>query len=144
VIGSSIQLQGGESYGKVEDFVFNDDGCIDYVVVNRDDRYALMPWSMANVNWGRRVVTYDVAPAAVQPLFFARDAWPKVTDPAFGQRMTKAFGSRAVRRQVLRPAPDAPPGAGVPPVVPPPGPDGPDKVKIKEKRNGDVKVKVKD
>ncbi len=112
IVGSSVLLQDGVSYGKVEDIVLNEDGCIEYVVVTREDRYALMPWSVARVDYGKRAVTFDVQPQAVQPLFFARDAWPNVSDPQFGSRVQEAFGPRAVRRGVrqesVRPGPDAP------------------------------------
>jgi hypothetical protein len=78
------------------------------VVVAREDRYALMPWGVATVDYGRRSVVFDVTPQVVQPLFFARDAWPDVADPQFGRRVQDAFGPRAIRRESARPAPDAP------------------------------------
>jgi sporulation protein YlmC with PRC-barrel domain len=112
VIGSSVLLQDGVSYGKVEDIVLNEDGCIEYVVVAREDRYALMPWGVARVDYGQRAVIFDVTPQVVQPLFFARDAWPDVADPQFGRRVQDAFGAREVRREVrkesVRPGPDSP------------------------------------
>ena len=111
IIGSSVLLQDGVNYGKVEDIVLNEDGCIEYVVVSREDRYALMPWGVATVDYGRRAVVFDVTPQVVQPLFFARDAWPDVADPQFSRRVQDAFGPRAVcevRRESVRPGPDAP------------------------------------
>ncbi len=160
VIGSSVLLQDGVNYGKVEDIVLNEDGCIEYVVVSREDRYALMPWAVARVDYGRRAVIFDVTPQVVQPLFFARDAWPNVADPQFGRRVGDVFGPRAVRREVQgRPGrgTDAPPsaepskakaqgrpgrGSDVPPPAEPPkardkerGPDAPppaDRPKAKE------------
>jgi sporulation protein YlmC with PRC-barrel domain len=135
IIGSDVRLQGGNSYGKVEDVILNDSGGIDYVVVARDGRYALFPWNAADVNYGKRVVTYDVAPQAVQPLFFARDQWPNISDQRFTTRMREVFpNARAVRREALRPA------AGV---LPPGAPAGGEKVKVKE-QGGGVKVKVKE
>lgn len=100
IIGSSVLLQDNASYGKVEDIVLNEDGCIEYVVVSREDRYALMPWGVATVDYGQRTVVFDVTPQVVQPLFFARDAWPNVADPQFNRRVGDAFGPRAIRREV--------------------------------------------
>ncbi len=112
IIGSSVLLQDSVNYGKVEDIVLNEDGCIEYVVVSRQEQYALMPWSVARVDYGQRAVIFDVTPQVVQPLFFARDAWPNVADPQFGRRVGDAFGPRAVRRQVqgqsVRPGTDTP------------------------------------
>jgi len=101
IIGSNIRLQGGTSYGRVEDIVLNEDGVVEYLVVSREGSYALLPWSAARVDYGQRVVTYDVTPQVVQPLFFTREAWPNYSDPQFTTRIRSAF-PRAVRREVRR------------------------------------------
>src|SRR3954468_19681265 len=75
VIGSTIRLQDGVSYGRVVDIVLNEDGYAEYLVVSQEGRYGLLPWSAARVDFGQRVITYDVAPQAVQTLFFAPNAW---------------------------------------------------------------------
>lgn len=159
LIGSNVRLQGNNSYGKVEDVVLNPNGTIGYLVVANGGRYALFPWNPANVNYGQRYVTYNVTPQAVQPLFFAQNAWPNITDQQFTNRIQQVFpGSGPVRREVLRPvegtlpAPGAvgpAPAAVVPapgtvaPAPVPPGPGGVIQQKIKEKPNGTVKVKEK-
>src|SRR5918998_472062 len=60
IIGSSIRLQDGVSYGRVVDIVLNEDGYAEYLIVSREDRYALLPWTAARVDFGQRVITYDV------------------------------------------------------------------------------------
>jgi hypothetical protein len=118
VIGSAIRLQDGVSYGRVVDIVLNEDGYAEYLVVSREDRYALLPWSAARVDFGQRVVTYDVTPQVVQPLFFAPNAWPNYSDPQFTTRVREVF-PRATRREIRRIEREGvpPPGA----VVTPPG-----------------------
>jgi sporulation protein YlmC with PRC-barrel domain len=125
IIGSNVLLQDGVNYGKVEDIVLNEDGCIEYVVVTREDRYALMPWGVATVDYGQRAVIFDVTPQVVQPLFFARDAWPDVADPQFGRRVQDAFGARAVRREVRK--------ESVRPGTDPPRPNEPRKSKVESR-----------
>lgn len=133
LLGSSVLLQGSNNYGKVEDVVLDDNGGIGYLVVSNGGRYAMLPWNAANVNYGRRVVTYNVAPQAIQPLFFERNAWPNITDQQFTTRMRQAFpGTPAIRRDALRP---------VEGTLPPPAPGPNEKVKVKVKNNGQVKVK---
>src|SRR5262249_10658562 len=84
--------------------VLNNNGGIGYLVVAKDGRYALMPWHAANVNYGQRVVSYNVTPQAVQPLFFNQNAWPTITDQQFTNRIQQVFPAAApVRREVLRP-----------------------------------------
>lgn len=116
VIGSTIRLQDGVSYGRVEDIVLNEDGYAEYLVVSREGQYGLLPWAAARVDYGQRVITYDVAPQAVQTFFFAPNAWPNVADPQFGTRIRQVF-PRATRRDIRRIEREG--GAVVP--VPPPG-----------------------
>lgn len=123
LIGSNVRLKGNNRYGKVEDVVLDDTGGIGYLVVSNGGRYAMLPWNAANVNYGQRVVTYDVAPQAVQPLFFEQNAWPNITDQQFTRRIRTAFpGAGVVRRDALRPVEGVLP-AGAPVVK--------EKVKIK-------------
>jgi sporulation protein YlmC with PRC-barrel domain len=101
IIGSNIRLQDGTNYGRVEDVVLDDDGSIDYVVVSREGQYGLLPWSAARVDYGQRVVTYDVTPQAVQPFFFAPNAWPNYSAPEYRTRVRNVF-PRAARREIRR------------------------------------------
>lgn len=122
VIGSNVVLQGDTRYGTIEDFVLNDDGCIEFVVVSYEGKRALMPWAVAKVNYGQKTVTFDVAPKVVQPLFFAPNAWPNTTDPQFGTRMRDVFGPRALRREIRKMEREGlVPVPVPPPVVRPPG-----------------------
>jgi len=139
IMGSTVRLQGNNNFGKVEDVVLDENGGIDYVVVAHDGRYAMLPWGPADVNYGDRVVTYDVAPKAVQPFLFAGEQWPDVAAENWTNQVRDVFGPRAIRRQAARPVLNAPP-----PGAPGAAPAGSEKVKIKEKPNGDVKVKVKE
>jgi sporulation protein YlmC with PRC-barrel domain len=140
ILGSTVQLNDGSGFGKVEDIVIGPDNQIDYLVVSHQGQYAMFPWTAGRFDFGQRVVTYDVTPQTIQPLLFAPDAWPNTADPAFNRRIQTVF-PRAVRREIrresLRPVPEAPravpPGPGA--VVVPPG----NKVKIE--RDGDVKIK---
>ena len=60
VIGGSVRIAQGVSVGKIEDVVLNDQGCIDYVVVVHGDKYVAIPWSVATVDYGQRIVTVDI------------------------------------------------------------------------------------
>ena|SRR5438270_8074920 len=151
ILGSTVRMQGNQNFGKVEDVVFDNNGGPGYLVVSNGGRYAMLPWNAADINYGQRYVSYNVTPQAVQPLFFAPNAWPNTADEQFVQRTTRVFPNGTVtRRESLRPvAPGVPPagGAVVTPGVPPAGgavvtPGAPvvdEKVKVKN--NGTVKVK---
>jgi len=133
LLGSGVQLQGANDFGRVEDAVIDNNGAIAYLVVSSNGRNVMLPWSEANFNAGRRTILYDVAPQAVQPLFFESGAWPNVYGPQYMSRVRQVFPrAGAVRRDVLRPA--APAGTVAPP-------NGVIEERVKVKPNGDVKVK---
>lgn len=156
IIGSNVRLQGSNNYGKVQDVILNDNGGIEYLVVTHDNRYVMMPWTAANMNYGQGFITYNVTPQAVQPLLFAPTAWPDITQQQWITQTRTVFPG-VIRHDVSRPVPIGPtgapapppgavippPGAAVPPpgaAVPPPGSTVQEKVKVNE-RTGKVKVK---
>ncbi|MDR3633949.1 MAG: PRC-barrel domain-containing protein [Isosphaeraceae bacterium] len=148
ILGSTVRLQGNNNFGKVDDVVLDQNGNIAYLVVANGGRYAMFPWNPADFNYGQRYVAYNVTPQTVQPLFFAENAWPNITDRQFTTRIRQAFPNAApVRREVLRPVEGAIPAPAPGAVVPAPGTVAPApggaviKEKIKEKPNGTVKVK---
>jgi hypothetical protein len=104
LIGSTVRLQGVDQFGRVEDVVLSDAGAPAYIVVSNNGQFAMFPWNAANINYGQRIVSYDVAPNAVQPLFFAPNAWPNITDPQFTTQTNRVFpNAGTVRRETLRP-----------------------------------------
>ena len=131
LIGSNVQLQGANNFGRVEDVLLGPNGGMEYLVVGSNGRHALMPWGAATFNQAGRTVSYNVTPQAVQPLFFAPGAWPNVSDQQFTRRMAGIFPlAGPVNRAALRPVEGAVPGVAGGPVV-----------KEKVRPNGTVKVK---
>jgi hypothetical protein len=55
IIGAPVMLQDGGSFGRVSDFVVSNGGCIEYAIVNYDNRFVPVPWGVANFDFGRRV-----------------------------------------------------------------------------------------
>ncbi len=115
ILGSTVQLQGTNEFGKVEDIVLSEDGSPAYLVVANGGRHAMFPYSGANFQLAQKTVSYDVTPQAVQPLFFSPNAYPNVTDPQFTTRTSQAFPAT-----------------------------GSEKVKIKVRPNGTIKEKIRD
>jgi len=99
LIGSPVRLQGGDQYGKIEDIVLNDAGCVEYVVISHDSDYILVPWTVTTVNYEERVIIVDTTPQKLAPLVFTRDNWPNPSDPQFTQRIQQVFGANALRRE---------------------------------------------
>jgi hypothetical protein len=95
LIGSNVGLQGNNNFGRVEDLVFDNNGRIGYLVVSNNGRNLMMPWNAARINYGQRVITYNVAPQAVQPFYFEGNTWPNVWAPQYVTRMNQIFPTPA-------------------------------------------------
>ena len=79
--------------------MFNDMGCVEYVVIASDERYVLVPWAVTTVNLEERFVTIDVTREKLQSLAFTKDHWPGLSDPKFTQKVQQVFGSKDTRRE---------------------------------------------
>jgi hypothetical protein len=105
VIGSGVRLQEGARYGEVQDVILNENGCVEYVVVAYEDRYVVVPWTIATVTYEDRVVTLDVTEQRLSQVTFTRDQWRDITFSRVNQTVGKVFGantSRSGRNEVRR------------------------------------------
>ncbi len=141
ILGSTVQLNDGSGYGRIEDIVIGPDNQLDYLIVSHDEQYVALPWVAGQFYPGQRIVVYDLAPTAIQPLLFPRNTWPNFADPVFTRRIQTVFPgmtrreSRQIERRSLRPVPTTPPGAVVvPPSVVPPKATGEVKRKKEESK----------
>jgi len=141
LLGATVQLQGVNNFGRVEDAVLDENGAIAFLVVSSNSRSVMLPWSEANFNTGQRVVTYNVSPQVVQPLYFETSAWPNVWEPQYMTRVRRIFPRAGIiRREVLRPVvPVAPPGTTVLPPATAVPPGGVVEEKIEVKTRGPVR-----
>jgi len=99
VIGARVRLEDNASYGEVKDFVFNDNGCIDYVVIANEDDYVLVPWSVSTFDFEQRTVRIDITRAKIRQLTFTKDRWPNLSDSGYTRKIRTVFGDRAERRE---------------------------------------------
>jgi sporulation protein YlmC with PRC-barrel domain len=120
ILGSTVQLNDGRGYGKVEDIVLGPDNQVEYLVVSHQSQYAMLPWTAGEFDPAERVVTYGVAPQVIQPLLFAPNAWPRTNDPGFIRRTQSVFpqvagrAAQPIRRRAARPVPGTAPVEGAP------------------------------
>src|SRR5262249_33404989 len=79
LIGAPVSLQGNVAVGKIEDFVINENGCIDYLTVIVEDKYILVPWTAAQVDFERRGVLLGIERERFREIpTFTRDHWPNL------------------------------------------------------------------
>lgn len=94
LLKAQVQLQEGGNYGTVEDLVLNDNGCVEWLVLATGDEYAVVPWTVAQVNFERHVVRVDVTRERIQELRFTKDHWPNFSDPQYTERVYRVYGVR--------------------------------------------------
>jgi PRC-barrel domain len=99
VVGGTVVL-GTETLGKVTEIVINDQGCIEYLIVEYGEGFVPIPWAVTTVSFERRTFTItstEVTVARLKELTFARDRWPNFGEAAFTERVRTVWGSAATR-----------------------------------------------
>jgi hypothetical protein len=99
VVGTTFTL-GTTSVGKVTEVVFNDGGCIEYLIVQESEGFVVVPWTLVTVNYEQKVVTVQSTTVTVEKLRelrFTEGRWPNFGDPTFTQRVQAVWGASAAR-----------------------------------------------
>jgi hypothetical protein len=99
VVGTAFTL-GTESVGKVVDVVFDEGGCISYVLVQDPDGFIVVPWGVVTVNYDQKIVTVNsttVTRDRLREVTFTEGRLPNFSDASFTQKMTTVWGAGAGR-----------------------------------------------
>ena len=100
VIGGSVQYAAGGTVGKIEDIVINDEGCIEYIVVNYNDRFVPIPWTVSTVAFDKRIVTIDMDQARFAEVpTFSRDEFTLLVQVDFREKVHTFFGAGSNRHE---------------------------------------------
>jgi hypothetical protein len=93
VMKSRVMLSGDAAAGQVVDFILNDHGCIDYVVIDYQEKFLLVPYSVVDVDFHRHVIRLDITQERFRqiPTFTERE-WSTVTEARFRNRVDTFFG----------------------------------------------------
>ena len=92
VLGTKVSIQGNLAIGTVDDIIFDDDGYIDYLVVNNEGKYVVVPWQAAKFNFEQRAATVNISQQQFQQVpTFTVQSWPTF-DAAYQQRIYGYYG----------------------------------------------------
>jgi len=100
ILGCSVTVERGElRLGKVVDLVINEDGCVDFLVVDSDDGLVAIPWGVITYSVERRtvVITQEITRERLREVTFAKDRWPDFHAGRFTERLRSAWGEKALR-----------------------------------------------
>ncbi len=84
ILGSKVSLKGDTSVGTVDDIVFDRDGRVDYLLVNKGGKYVVVPWQAVNITpqQFQQVPTYTSG------------QWPNFYDQTFRTQTYGYYGLR--------------------------------------------------
>jgi hypothetical protein len=68
IIGATVNLRAGSRFGTVNDFVFGDGGCVQYVIASYGNDFVPIPWGAAAWAPGQRVLTVDIDPGRIRDM----------------------------------------------------------------------------
>src|SRR5205823_3481410 len=81
ILGAYVRLEVGGTVGKVQDFILNGTGAIDFLVVTNEGTYFLVPWAAATVDFDQQAVFLDISRDNFRDVpTFTADAWPDLTN----------------------------------------------------------------
>jgi hypothetical protein len=135
IVGAPVALQGGVAFGRVQDFVFNDSGCVDFVVVNNEGRFYPIPWGLAMYQFDNRALVLDIDRARIGQI----PTYTQISElgnPQFVQRVHTFFRGdlRDGRRGEMREG--RPGAANRPGTAPNPAPRAPTPPAANQPANG--------
>ena len=93
VLGSTVQLSGNAAAGTVDDIVFTDDGRIDYLIVNNENKLVTVPWEAAKFDFEKRTATLNISPDQYKqiPTYTTRE-YPNFYTPTYRDQVYKYYG----------------------------------------------------
>ncbi len=100
LIGSKVSIEGGTSVGTVEDVVFDNDGTIDYLVVDHDNKFVTVPWEAAKFDWDRRTAVISITPERFKEIpTYTLESAPNYYEPAYREKVYSYYGVKP-RREI--------------------------------------------
>jgi sporulation protein YlmC with PRC-barrel domain len=95
ILGAKVSLKGDTSVGTVDDIVFDRDGRVDYLLVNKGGKYVVVPWQAANFNIAQRTATVNITPQQFQQVpTYTSGQWPNFYDQTFRTQTYNYYGLR--------------------------------------------------
>ncbi len=109
VLGAKVSIRGDVSVGTVDDIVFDRDGYIDYLLVNKDGKYVVVPWEAAKFNPEQRAATVNITQERFREVpTYTQTTWPNFYDQSFRTQVYGYYGlkpgqeRRMERREGIR------------------------------------------
>jgi hypothetical protein len=93
VLGSTVNIEGNTSVGKVDDIVFDDNGQIEYMIVLNQGKLVTVPWEAAKFNFEKRTAMINITPEKFQKIpTYTVDQYPVYSAPTYRTQTYQYYG----------------------------------------------------
>ncbi len=110
IIGATVNLQGGSGVGTVHDFVLNDDGVVEYLIVSDNGKLVTVPWEATQFNFAKRTAVINISPEQYRQVpTYTAERYPDFATPVYRTQVYRSYGltpgreRRIERREERRP-----------------------------------------
>jgi PRC-barrel domain len=95
VLGAKVSIKGDLAIGTVDDVVFNDQGQIEYLIVNNESKLVTVPWEGAKFNFEKQTATVNITQEQYRaiPTYTVRE-YPVFFEPTYRTRVYEWYGLR--------------------------------------------------
>lgn len=93
IVGSKVQLSGNVSAGTVDDFVVDESGYVEYVIVNNNGQYVTVPWDATAFNFEKQTAVINIPQEQFQRIpTYTADKYPVFSEPQYRTTIYRSYG----------------------------------------------------
>ncbi len=93
ILGAKVSIRGDTSVGTVDDIVFDRDGYVEYLLVNKNGKYVVVPWEAAKFNPAQRVATVNITQEQFRQVpTYTQGQWPNFYDQSYRTQVYGYYG----------------------------------------------------
>lgn len=103
ILGSKVNIENNLSIGLVDDIVFGDDGVVDYLIVNNQNKLVTVPWEAAKFNFEKRTAIIQISHDRFKEIpTYTVEKYPVFSAPTYRTQIYKSYGLTPQERRALR------------------------------------------
>ena len=98
ILGSRVSIQGGTNIGTVEDIIFDNEGAVDYLVVQNEGKFVTVPWEAAKFDFDKRTAVVEITQERFREIpTYTQETVPNYYEPAYRQKIYTYYGVKPRR-----------------------------------------------
>lgn len=104
ILGSKVQLSGNVAAGTVEDFVVDEAGYVEYVIVNNNNQFVTVPWDAAQFNFEKQTAVINIEQERFKKIpTYTADKYPVFSEPQYRTTVYRSYGLTPRDRPAILP-----------------------------------------